>query len=124
MVALVVVSLAPWLSSQGAAGLPSETAVVVSLLVAAALFVSVLAHELAHAVMARRMGASVPEIWLTVLGGTTWTSPESRNARMEASIALAGPIVNVVVGAIVLLPALLLPVEGEHRRERCVGRCC
>jgi CBS domain-containing protein len=32
---------------------------------------------------------------------------------MEASIALAGPVINALIGAIVLVPALLLPAEGE-----------
>jgi Zn-dependent protease/CBS domain-containing protein len=113
VVALVVVSLAPWLSSQGALGLPSEAAVAVSLLVAAALFLSVLAHELAHALTARRMGVRVPEIWLTVLGGTTWTTSDPRSARVEGLIAASGPVVSAILGAVVLLPALLLPADGE-----------
>ena len=57
-------------------------------------------------------GRTVPEIWLTVLGGIAWATPSPRSARTEALIALAGPIASVTLGVAVALPALLLPAEG------------
>ena len=66
--------------------------------------VSVLLHELGHAVLARRTGAS-PAITLMAMGGVTTYVPPRQLSRLESlGISLAGPAVGLVLGgALVLL---------------------
>jgi Zn-dependent protease/predicted transcriptional regulator len=64
-----------------------------------ALFLSVLAHELAHAIYARRKGAAVHDITLLMIGGVSRIG-EPRQARHEAVMALAGPGVSLAIGLV------------------------
>jgi Zn-dependent protease/CBS domain-containing protein len=110
---LIVISLSPWLSSPDAAGLSTAAGVIVALAVSALLFVSALGHELAHAVTARRLGVDVPEIRLTVFGGTTFTTPDPSTPRIEGLIALAGPLFSIVLGLVIVGLSLLLPADSQ-----------
>jgi Zn-dependent protease len=61
---------------------------------------SVLSHELGHAVMARAAGAR-PTVALTGFGGVTTFSPPRELSRFRSlSISLAGPLVGLVIGAV------------------------
>lgn len=65
----------------------------------AGLFVgSVLAHELAHALVARHFGQPVEEITLIVLGGMSGADQEAPHPRAEAAIAGSGPLVSLALG--------------------------
>ncbi len=57
-----------------------------------------LAHELAHALVARRFGLRVQGITLFIFGGATSIDSDSRTPREEALIALAGPATSLVLG--------------------------
>ena len=62
-----------------------------------ALFVSVLLHELGHAIVARRYGIATLEIVMFPIGGIS--RPErTPKANEEMWIALAGPLVNLIIG--------------------------
>jgi Zn-dependent protease len=69
------------------------------------LMVTVLLHELGHAVAARRFSVGVRGITLELLGGFTELDREAPTPRAEAVIALAGPAVSFVlaIGAGALL---------------------
>ncbi len=62
-------------------------------------FGSVLAHELSHALVARRFGLGVDGITLFIFGGATALEGDSRAPREEALIALAGPAASIGLGA-------------------------
>ena len=65
--------------------------------------VAVLLHELGHAVLARRVGAS-PSITLMAMGGVTTYTPPRQLSRLESlAISLAGPAVGIVLGGALLL---------------------
>jgi Zn-dependent protease/CBS domain-containing protein len=110
---LIVISLTPWLSSQDAAGLSTAVGLIVALAVSALLFVSALGHELAHALTARRLGVDVPEIRLTVFGGTTFTAPDPSTPRIEGLIAFAGPLFSIVLGLANVGLSLLIPTDAQ-----------
>ena len=72
-------------------------------------FASVLAHEFSHAVVARRLGLKVAGITLFIFGGATTIETDSRSARDEALIALAGPASSLTLGAALLGIGALVP---------------
>jgi Zn-dependent protease len=68
------------------------------------LCVSVLLHELAHAIVALRYGLNVSEILLYIFGGVSVIKDQdamaSKDFRKEFKIAAAGPITSFVIAAI------------------------
>ena len=72
---------------------------------AVVLFLSVLVHEAAHALMAQRYGIPVSSITLHVLGGMTAMEGEARRPREEFWVAVVGPLASlgVALAAFVLL---------------------
>ncbi len=73
------------------------------------LFVSILAHEFGHALVARRYGVEVEEIDLWLLGGISRMRGEAHDPRDELRYALAGLAVTAVIAACFGVAALLLP---------------
>jgi Zn-dependent protease len=62
------------------------------------LFGSIIAHELAHALMAKAEGLRVLDIELHVFGGWTRLETEPRTPLAELRIAVAGPSMSFLVG--------------------------
>lgn len=71
---------------------------VAGLAFAVVLYLSVLLHEAAHALMARHYGHPVSSITLHFLGGATAMEGEARRPREEFWIALVGPLASIAVG--------------------------
>jgi Zn-dependent protease len=63
-------------------------------------FGSVLAHELGHALTARRFGVGTREILLLPIGGVALLEGEAERPRHDLLIALAGPAVSLVLGGV------------------------
>lgn len=109
---LLVASLVSWVQAPGPYQLSAGPSLVVAIVVALLFFASVIAHELAHALVARRRGLEVSEISLFVLGGAAGTRSEPDSAASEGLIAAAGPLVSIVTGGIFLGVSELLTGEG------------
>ena len=72
-------------------------------IVALGFFVSSVAHDLAHAVVARRRGVDVRAIVVTFFGGSTPLDPVSSDPRDDAAIAASGPLVSIAIGLVLLV---------------------
>lgn len=67
---------------------------------ALALFASVVAHELAHALVARRFGVQTSAITLFLFGGVATLEREPASPKADALIALAGPAMSAALAAL------------------------
>jgi Zn-dependent protease/CBS domain-containing protein len=77
---------------------------------AVGLFVSILLHELGHAVVAFKLyGVRTQSITLWILGGVASLASIPRQPYAEAVVAIVGPLTSLLVGAAFYLPHLLLP---------------
>lgn len=79
---------------------------------AVVLLASLLAHELAHAVVARRMGVSVGSVTLWLFGGVTSLQGEAKTPRAAFRIAFAGPATSLVLSAAFAGLAVALAAVG------------
>lgn len=80
---------------------------VAGLLGALVFLVSVLAHELAHAVVARRNGVPVKQVTVWALGGTTELDGQPASPGAQFRIAGVGPLASGLAGAALIGLALV-----------------
>jgi Zn-dependent protease/CBS domain-containing protein len=87
-----------------------------SVAAALAFFGSILLHELAHSLVARREGLPVKSITLFIFGGVSALGGEPRTPGQEFRVAIVGPLVSFILGAvfgIVTVAAILNDVEDS-----------
>lgn len=93
----------------------NQKGLVVASITAFLFFASVLGHELAHSLVARRFQMSVSSITLFLLGGVANLKKEPPSAKAEFFMAAAGPATSVIIGvaglgfAFLLDPRMALP---------------
>jgi len=116
--------------STGSPSFSGAGAVVLGLMGAVLFFASLLAHELAHSVVAERKGIPVHRITLFLLGGAAQITREPSTAGDEAKIALAGPalsgsswvgLVGTAVAAVVAGKVAAVVGFGSTEVARPVG---
>jgi Zn-dependent protease len=88
---------------------------VTAVAVAAAFLVSLAAHEIAHAVVARRSGLTVNGITLWMLGGVTEMQDAPKTPRSDLAVAIVGPVTSFVCGLLALAGAAALEVAHLSR---------
>ena len=104
---LVVFALVVWMLGvhvfpAQVTGLADSTYLVMAVVAAILFFASVLAHELGHAVQARREGMEIDGITLWLFGGVAKFKGMFPSAGAEFRIAIAGPLVSLLVGLVFL----------------------
>jgi Zn-dependent protease/predicted transcriptional regulator len=62
------------------------------------LFISIILHELSHAIIARKFGIPIKGITLFIFGGVAEMDSEPKDAKSELYMAIAGPIASVMIG--------------------------
>ena len=76
------------------------TYVVMGIVGALGLFASIILHELAHAVMARKFGLPIGGITLFIFGGVAELKQEPKTPSCEFWVALVGPVASVMIAAV------------------------
>ncbi len=109
---LVVYSLGAGLFPQWHADWSAALSWATALGAALLFFASLLAHELAHSIMAQRHGITVPRITLFVFGGVSELETEPRTPNMEFSIAIVGPLTSLALGLLFVTLAFNLAGAG------------
>src|SRR5207237_5704727 len=80
---------------------------VMGLVSALAFFICVVLHELGHAIVGRAQGMPIRGITLFMFGGVAELGGEPPSAKSEFLMAIAGPVVSAVLGALFWLAAAL-----------------
>src|SRR4051794_13356036 len=95
---LGVLSLAAGVFPSTNPGLGTATYIVMGVVAAVLFFTSILLHEVAHAVQARREGMQISGITLWLLGGVAQFNGMFRSPGAEFRVGAAGPLVSLVIG--------------------------
>jgi Zn-dependent protease/CBS domain-containing protein len=102
---LIFFGVASYLGSQ------SVLSALVTVTLIVALFFCVLLHEYGHSIVAMRLGIDIQDITLLPIGGLARMKTMPEKPIDEVKIAIAGPIVNVVLAPIFFAGAFLLGAD-------------
>lgn len=112
----LVFGLVTWSYSSGLLGqfpqLSGGLAVLLGLMTALLLFASVVAHELGHSFVALRQGIDVKSITLFIFGGLANLEKESKTPAGAFWIAIAGPLVSLLLCGIVTAVGVTTAASG------------
>src|SRR5512146_2292402 len=81
-------------------GLPEATYWWMGVAGAIGLFGSIVFHELAHSLVAKRFGLPIKGITLFIFGGVSEMEDESPSPKAEFFMAIAGPLSSILLGLI------------------------
>src|SRR6267142_3438730 len=111
--ALIAWSLASSLLPSAAPGETSGAYWAAGVVSAFVFLASLLAHELAHSVVAMRRGVRVEGITLWLFGGVSRFSSDTASPGAQALITFVGPLTSLVLGAVFYLAAVAVG-GGAH----------
>jgi Zn-dependent protease/CBS domain-containing protein len=103
--ALIIWTLATGIFPDENPGRSDTTYVAMAIAAAVLFFASLLAHELGHAIQAQREGMEIEGITLWLFGGVAKFRGMFPSAGAEFRIAIAGPLVSLVIGVVCVLVA-------------------
>ncbi|NQU38499.1 MAG: site-2 protease family protein [Lentisphaerae bacterium] len=95
-------------------------AILILLALEISIFTSIALHELGHSYVALRKGCRVREITLMFMGGVAQMDRMPSRPRDEMLMALAGPLVSVVLGLMIWVGGAYLPL-GIYRFRMLFG---
>ena len=105
---LFVVIFVLWDSLRDTLDASDTTVYAVAVVAAASFFASIVAHEIGHALAARREGIAVEGIDLFLFGGVMKMSREPDSPGAEFRVAAAGPLVTLLLMVLASIAAVLL----------------
>ena len=105
---LFVVIFVLWDSLSQTLDASATTVYLVAVVAAATFFASIVAHELGHALAARREGIAVEGIDLFLFGGVMKMSRDTDSPGAEFRVAVAGPLVTLLLVVLSSVAAVLL----------------
>src|SRR5215213_8954856 len=105
---LFVVIFVLWDSLSRTLDASDTTVYVVAVVAAGSFFASIVAHELGHALAARREGIQVEGIDLFLFGGVMKMSRDTDSPGAEFRVAVAGPLVTLLLIVLASVAAVLL----------------
>jgi Zn-dependent protease/CBS domain-containing protein len=112
----LVLGLVTWSYSSGLAAqfpeLSAGLALLLGLMSALMLFASVVAHELGHSFVAMGQGIDVKSITLFIFGGLASLEKESKTPGEAFSVAIAGPMVSLLLCGIVTAIGVTTAASG------------
>jgi Zn-dependent protease/predicted transcriptional regulator len=111
--ALITWSLATQIFPDQNPGLDNGTYIAMAIVASILFFVSILLHELGHAVQARRDGMEIEGITLWLFGGVAQFRGMFPSAGAEFRIAIAGPLVSLALGIFFVLVAAGMSIPDE-----------
>jgi Zn-dependent protease/CBS domain-containing protein len=111
--ALIVWSLASAVFPDQNPGLSDATYIAIALVAALLFFASILLHELGHAIQARREGMEIEGITLWLFGGVAQFRGNFPSAGAEFRIAIAGPVVSLILGVFFVAVAVATRMTEE-----------
>jgi len=105
---LVIAALVTWSLAKGAfpywyPNLSPETYWIMGVVGALGLFISIVAHEFCHSLVARKFGMTMKGITLFIFGGVAEMGDEPPTARAEFWMAIVGPLSSLAIGAVFYL---------------------
>lgn len=103
---ILILGGAEWAADYGVSGFAFGVALMI------ALFTCVVLHELGHSFVAKGYGIPVREIVLLPIGGVALMGKLPDKPRQELAVAAAGPLVNLVIAAILFVVLDLSPSLG------------
>ena len=106
--AIILAVIAVTVATQVEAMAPSSSVVIrwaLGAVVAGSFVLSALAHELGHAIAARRFGAPGKTVVIYFFGGAATPTLEMTRPRHEMIAALAGPAVSLIIAAVFMAVA-------------------
>ncbi len=90
-------------------GLPASSQWAKALVASLLFFLSILLHELGHAVVALQQGVAMRSITLFIFGGVAHMEKDPPDGATELKIAVVGPIVSLVLAGLFWLGILKWP---------------
>ncbi|TAM90042.1 hypothetical protein EPN42_06540 [bacterium] len=97
---LLVFALVVWTLTSSFADLGAAHALALAIVTALGFFGSVVVHEFAHALVARRFGVATLSIRLFLFGGVATIATEPPSPGAEAAIAFAGPLCSAMLAGV------------------------
>jgi len=102
---IIIAILVTWSLARGAfpshyLGLPRTTYWIMGAVGALGLFISIVLHELGHAFVALKQGIPMRGITLFIFGGVAEMGEQPPSPKAEFWMAIAGPIVTVLIAAV------------------------
>jgi Zn-dependent protease len=110
--ALIVWTLAGQVLPSVVPDQPQSAYWIVSSVAGLLFYVSLLSHEMGHALVARRLGVNVDGITIWIFGGVARLRGDAATPGVEARIAIAGPLVSLALAILFGAATFILDATG------------